>query len=105
MLQITLRHFLSDPQVNGSEESSAARLGASSTQSDLPKAKYYSKKAQRERIFQASQVRKVTKRFIASKGKVTAKSRHREEGSTDERRSQHRGRDHHGHGSSSGSRR
>ena len=44
VLQIPLRHFLSDLQTNGSEESSKALPGAATTQSDLPNASNPSKK-------------------------------------------------------------
>ena len=44
VLQIPLRHFLSDLQTNGSEESSEALPGAATTQSDLPNASNPSKK-------------------------------------------------------------
>ena len=43
LLQIPLRHFHSDPQANGSEESSTARPTAAVTQSNHPKAKNSSK--------------------------------------------------------------
>ena len=86
-LQIPLRNFHSDPQANVSEEPSwscgwnsvweAKELQHQEERAGiLQQAKMHNlstsllTKAQREHIYKASQVRKVTKRLITTKGKV-----------------------------------
>ena len=159
VLQIPLRHFHSDPQDNGSEESSTTLPGKAGTQSE----KNSSKKCSSTSTSTSKQESNTARHFAAgtqsgrsrnsntkrndqassSSSRCTTSprrsrprhreststrsgrlprgsspprksylpiasnnnSRHREEGARDERRSQHRGRDHHGHGSSSVSRR